>query len=96
MKKKQKKRDEMKCYKGSTSSLLLLGSFLSGLCHLSSLLSLVDGFDDADGDGLPHVTDGETTKRGVLVVRLNTHRLAWDKLDDASITRFDKLGVVLD
>jgi len=38
----------------------------------------------------------KTTKRWVLVVGLNTHRLAWDKLDDAGITRFDKLGRVLD
>jgi molecular chaperone GrpE (heat shock protein) len=36
------------------------------------LLGLVDGLDDADSDGLPHVTDGEPTERGVLVVGLDT------------------------
>ena len=39
---------------------------------LATLFGLVDGFDDADSNGLPHVTDGETTERRVLVVGLNT------------------------
>ena len=56
------------------------------------LVGLVDGLDDTDGNSLPHITDGETTKRGVLVVRLNAHRLAGNELDDGSITRLDKLG----
>ena len=34
----------------------------------SRLVGLVDTLDDADGNGLPHVTDGETTKWWVLVV----------------------------
>ena len=38
----------------------------------TSLLGLVDGFDDTDSNGLSHVTDGETTERRVLVIRLNT------------------------
>jgi len=38
----------------------------------TSLLGLVDGFDDTDGNSLSHVTDGETTERRILVVRLNT------------------------
>ena len=37
----------------------------------AGLLRLVDALDDTDGNGLPHVTDGETTERRVLVVRLN-------------------------
>jgi hypothetical protein len=36
------------------------------------LISLVDRFDDADGNSLSHVTDSETTKRRILIVRLNT------------------------
>jgi len=35
------------------------------------LLSLVDGLDDTDGNGLSHITDGETTERRVLIVGLN-------------------------
>jgi len=77
--------------------LLLLGGLLSGLRHLAtSLLGLVDGLDDADGDGLPHVTDGEATKRGVLIVRLDTHGLGRNELSNASITGLDKLGAVFD
>lgn len=53
--------------------LLLLGGLLSRLGDLASgLVGLLDGLDDTDGNGLPHVTDGETTERRVLVVRLNT------------------------
>jgi len=76
--------------------LLLLGSLLRRLRHLSTaLVGLLNGFDDSNSNGLSHVTDGETTKRGVLVVRFNTHRLAGDELDNAGITRLDELGVVL-
>jgi hypothetical protein len=39
-----------------------------------------------------HVTDGETTERGVLGERLHTHGLGGDHLDDGSITRLDELG----
>jgi len=38
----------------------------------TTLVGLLDRFDDTDSDGLPHVTDGETTKWRVLVVRFNT------------------------
>lgn len=81
----------------STSNLLLLGGLLSGLGDLASgLLGLVDGLDDADSDGLPHVTDSETTERRVLVVRLNTHGLGGDELDDGGVARLDELGGVLE
>ena len=55
------------------------------------LVGLIDGLDDADGNRLPHVTDGETTKRGVLVVRLHAHGLAGHELGNASIARLDEL-----
>lgn len=45
---------------------------------------------------MSHVTDGETTKRWILRIRLYTHWLARDKLGDACITRLDKLGGLLD
>ena len=61
----------------------------------SRLVGLVNALDDTDGDGLPHVTDSETTERWVFVVGLDTHGLAWDKLGNASITGLDELGVVL-
>lgn len=63
---------------------------------LATLLSLVDGLDDADGDGLPHVTDSEATEWWVLVVRLDTHGLAGDELGNAGIAGLDELGARLD
>jgi hypothetical protein len=63
---------------------------------LATLLGLLHRLDDTDGNGLPHVTDCETTKWWILRVRLHTHWLAGDKLDDASITRLDELGGLLD
>ena len=59
------------------------------------LVGLLNGLDDVDGDRLPHVTNGETTKRGVLGVRLHAHGLAGHKLCNARITRLDELGVRL-
>ena len=65
---------------------------MSSLTLASSLLSLVDGLDDTNSNGLSHVTDGETTKWGILVVGLNTHWLRRHQLHNASITRLDELG----
>jgi hypothetical protein len=42
-----------------------------------------------------HITDSETTKRGVLGESLNAHGLGGNHLDDGSITRLDELGAVL-
>lgn len=58
----------------------------------TTLLSLVDRLDDTDGNRLSHVTHGEASERWVLVVRLDTHGLARDKLGYASITRLDEFG----
>jgi len=73
--------------------LLLLGSRL-GLLALD-LSVLLDGLDDTDSDGLTHVTDGETSQRGVVSESLNAHGLGGNHLDDRSITRLDELGVGL-
>jgi hypothetical protein len=80
-----------------TQERLFLGSLLGGLGDLAgTLISLGDGLDDTDSDGLTHVTDSETTKRRILGESLNAHRLGGNHLDDGSITRLDELGVVLD
>ena len=47
----------------------------SRLTLSSRLVGLLDGLDDTDGNSLPHVAHGETTKGWVLVVALNTHGL---------------------
>lgn len=74
---------------------LFLGRLLGSLGDLASLVGLDDGLDDTDSDGLTHVTDGETTKRGVVSESLNAHGLGGNHLDDGSITRLDELGGVL-
>ncbi len=43
--------------------------------------------DDTDSNGLPHVTDGEATKRWVLGEGLNAHGLGRNHLDDGGVTR---------
>ena len=62
---------------------------------LATLLGLLDRLDDTDGNGLPHITDSETAERRVLVVALNTHGFAGDKLGNTSITRLDEFGRLL-
>lgn len=51
--------------------------------------------DDTNGDCLPHVTDGETTKGRELLEGLDTHGLGGHQDDDGGITRLDGLGVLL-
>jgi len=78
-------------------SCLFLASLLGGLGDFAtSLVGLDDALDDTDGNGLPHVTDGETTKRRIIGESLNAHRLGWNHLDDGGVTRLDELGVLLD
>ncbi len=62
----------------------------------TTLVGLVHRFDNTDSDRLPHITNGEATKRRILSERLNTHGLRGDELDDGGITRLDKLGRLLD
>ena len=62
----------------------------------TTLVGLLHRFDNTDSDRLPHITNGEPTKRRIFSERLNTHGLRWDELDDGGITRLDKLGRILD
>lgn len=76
---------------------LFLASLGSGLGDLAGRRScLLDGLDDTDSDGLTHVTDGETTQRGVVGESLDTHGLGGNHLDNGGITRLDELGGVFD
>lgn len=71
---------------------LFLAGLDSGLGDLAStLVSLDNGLDDTDGDGLSHVSDSESAKRWVVGESLNTHGLGWHHLDDGSVTRLDEL-----
>jgi hypothetical protein len=88
----KREREERNCV-SIRIRLLLLGSLFRALRNLATLaVSLLNRLDDTDGNSLPHVTDGETTKWWVLVVALHTHWLARDELDNGSVTRLDKLG----
>lgn len=44
---------------------------------------------------MSHVTDSETSKRGVVSEGLDAHGLGGNHLDDSGVTRLDELGVVL-
>ena len=77
------------------TTCLFLASLTSRLSSLTRLaISLLNSLDDTNSNSLTHVTHGETTERGVLLVRLNAHGLGRDHLDDSNVTRLDKLGVV--
>lgn len=45
---------------------------------------------------MTHVTDSETTERGVVGESLDTHGLGGDHLDDGGVTRLDELRSVFD
>merc|ERR1712133_262631 len=77
----------------STTRLLLLAGLLGGLGDLAGAGFLLgDGLDDADGDRLPHVTDGEAAERRVVGESLNGHGLGGSHLDDGGITILHALG----
>jgi hypothetical protein len=78
--------------------LLATGSsgLLCGLGDLATALRLVDALDDTDGDGLTHITDGETAQRRIVSESLNAHWLARSQFDDSGVTRLQRLWVVLD
>eukprot|EP00769_Ergobibamus_cyprinoides_P001490 gnl/Ergobibamus_cyprinoides/2536.p1 GENE.gnl/Ergobibamus_cyprinoides/2536~~gnl/Ergobibamus_cyprinoides/2536.p1 ORF type:complete len:131 (-),score=29.41 gnl/Ergobibamus_cyprinoides/2536:108-500(-) len=79
----------------SLASGLLLAGLGSGLGDLALNELLVDGADDADGDGLAHVTDGEAAERGVLGEGLDDHGLGGSHGDDGGVAGLDELGVLL-
>jgi len=69
---------------------------LSLLLLAEGLLVDGDGLDDSDGNSLPHVTDGETSKRGEVGEALDAKGLGGLEVDDASISGLDELGVGLE
>jgi len=73
--------------------LLLLAGLFGGLGDLASAGILFgDGLDDADGDRLPHVTDGEATQGRVLGESLHRHGLGRCHFDDGGVTILDGFG----
>ena len=81
----------------SGCNLLLLRGLLSSLGDLATLARrLLNRLHHTDSDGLTHVTHSETTKRRVLVERLNAHGLGGDHLNHGGVTRLDVLGVLFE
>jgi len=75
---------------------LFLTSLLGRFGDLAGSLALVNRLDDADGNSLSHISDGKSSKRGVLGEWLDAHWLGRLHLNDGSITRLDLAGVVFD
>ena len=50
--------------------------------------------DDTDGDGLSHVSYGESTKRSVVLERFDDHGLLWDEFDHTSVLGLDELWLL--
>jgi len=72
---------------------LLLASLFGGFGDLASGgIFLGDGFDDADGDGLPHVTDGEATERRVIGESLDRHGFGRSHFHDCRVAVLDGFG----
>jgi hypothetical protein len=83
------------------SLLLALGGdrllvFNTGLGQRTISVLAHDLLDDANGDGSAHITDGETTERGVDGEGFDAHRLRRLHLDDAGLAGLDELGIVFD
>ena len=79
--------------RNKSSILLLLSGLLGGLGDLAGAgILLGNGLNDADGDRLPHVTDGEATERRVVGESLHGHGLGGSHLDDGGITVLHALG----
>jgi len=87
---------DQNCKESEPEVLLLSTSLLGRLGDLTRGLSLVDGLDDTDSNGLAHITDSETSKRGVLLESLDAHGLGGDEGGDDGITLLDHLGVLLE
>ena len=68
---------------------------LCGLGGGSGNVLLFHLLDDTDSDGLPHVTNGETSQRREVGEGLNAHGLRGDELHNGGITGLDGFGVGL-
>jgi hypothetical protein len=74
------------------ADLLATLATLLGITLLGGQILLGGGLDDTDGDGLSHITDGETSKRRVGGERLAAHGLGGLKANHSGISLLDGLG----
>jgi len=69
---------------------LLFTGFDSGFGDLSTgAIAFLDRFDDTNSNGLSHISNGKSSKRGVLGEWFDAHWLGWDHFDNSGITRLD-------
>ena len=80
-------------FRHKKKSLLLLG-LLGSLGGLADNILTGGLLDDTDSDGLSHVSNGETTERGVVGEDLDDEGLLGDKLDHSGVTGLDARGLV--
>ena len=95
------KLEKIQKREGNTSNSLVKTNYWTiRSLLLSSLLLITTGFtfdflggllDDTDGDGLFHVSDGESSKWSVGGESLDNHWLCWGDLNHSGFTRFDEL-----
>jgi hypothetical protein len=64
---------------------------LGGFGDHTLLFLLNDFLDDSDGDGLFHVSDGESSEGWVLIEGFNAHGFLWDHSNEGSISGFNAL-----
>ena len=79
---------------GSLSSNLLGGGGLhrkSVSKGLNTQQAIINHLDDTDGNGLPHVPDGEPSKGRELSEGLDAHGLAGEQLDNGGVSGLDEL-----
>jgi hypothetical protein len=69
---------------------------LCSLGNLASLLRLFNTLDDTYSNGLSHISNGKSSKRGIISESLDAHGFRRNHFDNSSITRLDKLGSVFD
>jgi len=55
-----------------------------------------DFLDDTDGNGLSHISNGESSQWSVLTEGFDAHWFGWFQFDDGGITGFDFAWVVFD
>ena len=53
----------------------------------------VGGLDDTDGNGLFHISDGESSEGRIFSEALNAHGLAGLEEDQGGVTSLDELGL---